>query len=405
MTRTVRRAAVLAACAALFTGASVTASASTAPARAGLQAALDAAVVAGSPGAYAGVVDEGGSWYGRSGVGDLGDGRAPRPRGRIRVGSITKTVVAAAVLQLVGEGAVGLEDHVQDRLPGLLPYTEPITVRQLLRHTSGIPSTERWGTPAEIDTSRWQHQTPDETIRRGTAGKPLSFPPDLGVEYSNTNYAVLGKLVERLTGRPLHSELRRRVLDRAGMHDSHLPYRYPYVDRPAARGYERLHGPDAAPTDVTDYEMSRFWGSGNLVSTADDLNRFFRALLVGDLVPVSQRAEMRETVPSGIAGLEFGLGLMRIPLPAGCAAPEIWGFNGSVPGYHTWTMHSPDARRQITVGVNTNLTSPAAQDAALLVVFAEFCGTAAARPAGAQAPQPVRTSTRGRLVDGPRSSP
>ncbi|MFJ6671289.1 serine hydrolase domain-containing protein [Actinosynnema sp. NPDC091369] len=378
MTRATHRVAVLAAATLLFTAAVGGGSASAVPSRAGLQAALDVVVAVGAPGAVAGVVDADGQWHGHSGVADLGTRGTPDPRGRFRVGSVTKTVVATAVLQLVGEGEVGLSDRVQDRLPGLLPYAEPITVRQLLQHTSGIPHTARWQSLSEVDTTRWVHQSPDETIRSGTEGKPLSFPPGQGVEYSNTNYAVLGKLVEKVTGRPLHHELQRRVLDRAGMRDSYLPYRYPHVDRPAGRGYERLHGPDAAPTDVTDYEMSRFWASGNLVSTADDLNRFFRALLTGRLVAAAQWAEMRATVPSGIAGLEFGLGLMRIPLPPGCAAPEIWGFNGSVPGYYTWTMHSPDAARQVTVGVTTNLTSTAAQDAALQVVFTEFCGTTAA---------------------------
>ncbi|NUU24072.1 MAG: beta-lactamase family protein, partial [Streptomycetaceae bacterium] len=314
---------------------------------------------AGAPGAFAGVVDGTGRWHGHSGIGDLRDGSAPRAGGRFRAGSITKTVVATAVLQLVGEGKVRLEDRVRDRLPGLLPYAEPITVRHLLQHTSGIPHTERWPDLREIDTTRWRHQSPDETIRKGTEGRPLSFPPGEGVEYSNTNYAVLGKLVEAVTGKPLHDELRRRVLDRAGMRDSHLPYRDPHVDRPAARGYEALY--PGGPTDVTDYEMSRFWGSGNLVSTVDDLNRFFRALFTGGLVPAAQLAEMRRTVPGDVAGVEFGLGLMRVPLPPGCAATEIWGFNGSVPGYHTWSMHTADAGRQISLGMNTNLTAPAAR--------------------------------------------
>jgi D-alanyl-D-alanine carboxypeptidase len=371
MNRLLRRTATLA-CTALLTGTAVTAPATAAPQRAALQAALDAAVVAGSPGAYAGVQDEGGRWHGHSGVGNLADGSAPRPHGRIRAGSITKTVVATAVLQLVGEGKARLEDRVQDHLPGLLPYREPITVRQLLQHTSGIPFTQRWNTPEEIDTTRRRHQAPDETIRIGTEGKPLSFPPGQGVEYSNTNYAVLGKLVEKLTGNSLHAELQRRVLDKAGMRDSRLPYRDPFLDQPAAHGYEHIHA--SGPTDVTTYEMSRFWASGNLVSTTDDLNRLFRALLTGKLLPAAQAAQMRRTLPGDVPGVEFGLGLMRIPLPPGCAATEIWGFNGSVPGYHTWSMHTSDASRQISVVVNANLTAPQAQQAALNAMLMEFCG-------------------------------
>ncbi|WP_410658846.1 serine hydrolase domain-containing protein [Amycolatopsis sp. lyj-112] len=378
MKRMFRGMAALAACTALFSGTLATGSATAAPSRDGLQKALDAAVAAGSPGAYAGVLDQGGQWYGQSGVGDLAQGGAPDPRGRIRVGSITKTVVATAVLQLAGESKVGLEDRIQDRLPGLLPYAEPITVRQLLQHTSGIPATDRWNSLPEVDTTRWRHQSPDETIRKGTEGKPLSFPPGQGLVYSNTNYAVLGKLVEKLTGTDLNTVLQRRVLDKAGMRDSSLPYRYPHLDRAAARGYEKLYGPDVPPTDVTDYEMSRFWGSGNLVSTTDDLNRFFRTLLTGGLVPAAQLAEMRKTVPGGVGGLEYGLGLMRIRLPQGCAVPEAWGFNGSVPGYNTWSMHTADAARQISVGVTTNLTSEPARTAGLRAMIAEFCGQGAA---------------------------
>lgn len=374
MNRLIRGLAVLTACTALFSGTLVTGSALAAPARESLQKALDAAVAAGAPGAYAAVLDQDGSWYGRSGTGDVETGGAPDPHGRLRAGSITKTVVATVVLQLVGEGAVGLDDRVQDHLPGLLPYTEPITVRQLLQHTSGVPATDRWNSLPEIDTTRWRHQTPSGTIRQGTEGRPLAFPPGQGMVYSNTNYAVLGKLVEKLTGAELNSVLKSRVLDRAGMRDSLLPYRYPYVHHAAARGYERLYGPDAPLTEVTDYEMSRFWGSGNLISTTDDLNRFYRALLTGRLFPAAQLAEMRKTVPSSVGGLESGLGVMRLRLPQGCAAPEVWGFNGSVPGYNTWSMHTSDGARQITVGITTNLTSDTARSAGFRAMLAEFCG-------------------------------
>jgi D-alanyl-D-alanine carboxypeptidase len=321
--------------------------------------ALGQVVAGGVPGAYAAVVDEGDTWRGSAGVGDLRTGRAPDARGRIRVASVTKTFVATVVLQLVGEGRLGLDDPVADHLPGLLPYAEPITVRQLLSHTSGVPrDIAHWQTLEEVDTKRWEAFTPPQLVRLATDGQPLLFPPGTGFSYSNVGYTVLGMLVERVTGRSLAGELERRVFRPLHLRDTSFPTYQPFVVNPAARGYERLYGETAPLTDVTTYVWSRLWASGNLISSPDDLNRFFRALLGGHLLPDDLLAQMKDARPESIGPFGYGLGLMHWPSP--CGGEDWWGHGGDLPGYNTWSLHTTDLTRQVSAGMNQDITAPAA---------------------------------------------
>ncbi|MFC6092560.1 serine hydrolase domain-containing protein [Saccharothrix lopnurensis] len=339
--------------------------------------ALEQVVAAGVPGSYAAVVDGGATWRGSAGVGDLRTGRAPDPRGRVRVASVTKTFVAVVVLQLVGEGRLGLDDPIADHLPGLLPYAEPITVRQLLGHTSGVPrDIAHWQTLEEVDTKRWEGFEPAELVRRATDGVPLLFAPGTGFSYSNTGYTVLGLLVERITGRSLAGELERRVFRPLHLRDTSFPSHQPFLPRPAARGYERLYGEQAPLTDVTTYVWSRLWASGNVISSPDDLNRFFRALLGGRLLPAEQLARMKEFREGALGPIGYGLGLMRLPSP--CGGPDLWGHGGDLPGYNTWSLHTTDLSGQVSAGMNQDITAPVAahQHVLLTVVPAALCGEA-----------------------------
>ena len=334
--------------------------------------ALADVVAGGVPGAYAAVVEHGDTWRGSAGVGDLRTGRTPDPRGRIRVASVTKTFVATVVLQLVGEGRVGLDDPIADHLPGLLPYAEPITVRQLLGHTSGVPrDIAHWQTLEEIDTKRWVAFTPTQLVRLATDGVPLLFAPGTGFSYSNVGYTVLGMLVERLTGRSLATELDRRVVRPLHLRDTSFPVYQPFLPRPAARGYEQLYGDTL--TDVTTYVWSRLFASGNVISSPDDLNRFFRALLGGRLLPEDLLAQMKDARPQAIGPFGYGLGLMHWPRP--CGGEDWWGHGGDLPGYNTWSLHTTDLTRQVSAGMNQDLTAPAAAHEAMVfgVVPAALC--------------------------------
>src|SRR5262245_50277019 len=137
---------------------------------------------------------------------------APRvrmePNDRFRAGSITKSFVSTVVLELVGEGKLALSDTVERRLPGLVPNGDHITVRQLLNHTSGLynytddPDLLR----ALTNLSSDRVFKPEELLAMATSHPPL-FKPGARWSYSNTNYIVLGLIVEAVTGKPLEQEL------------------------------------------------------------------------------------------------------------------------------------------------------------------------------------------------------
>ncbi|MEU4250253.1 serine hydrolase domain-containing protein [Amycolatopsis sp. NPDC026612] len=375
-----RRLVVSAACAVLVLAGTGSAAAEPDP----RQAALDAAVRAGNVGTIAVAADPAGRWRGRAGVGDVTTGAKPDTGGRFRIGSVSKTFTATLVLKLAAKGRLGLDEPISKYLPGLLPYPEPITVRQLLQHTSGLPRDlapqYTWTTLPELDTERFVHFGEVEAIHDST-GQPLLFPPGTGWSYSNTGYNVLALLVEKLTGRRFEQVLADWITGPLHLAETFLPRDFPLVPDPALHGYEQLYPAPHALTDVTVYNLSRYFGAGNIISSATDLNRFFHALLGGEVLPAGLLAQMKTTVPwPGQGGvLSYGLGLMRISLAAICGpgAPDVWGHGGDVPGYSTWSMSDETGTRRITVESTPDVTAtPAASSARLLAMVTEFCAPA-----------------------------
>jgi D-alanyl-D-alanine carboxypeptidase len=345
------------------------------------QAAMDATVRAGIPGMLAVARDSGRGWRGTSGVGDVRSGAKLDAEGRFRIGSVSKTFVATLVLKLVAAGRLRLDDPISNYLPGLLPYPEPITVRQLLQHTSGLPRDLAvqfsWATLEEVDTERFVHFDETEAVHDSTI-QPLLFPPGTSWSYSNTGYNVLAMLVEKLTGKRLERALADGITGPLRLRDTFLPRDFPFVPDAATHGYEQLY--PTGLTDVTTYNYSRYFGAGDVISSASDLNRFFHALLGGDLLPPDLLSQMKTTVPAltpdgQYAGFDYGLGLMRIPLHGICGTDQVvWGHGGDVFGFNTWSMHTEHADQQITTLANQDLTAP--PDAAgrrILVMVNEFC--------------------------------
>jgi D-alanyl-D-alanine carboxypeptidase len=348
MTKTYRRSALSLALLAL---AAATPAMSASPPRdrsagrhARLQRALNHVVAAGVPGAVLLVREGDRKIRLTSGHGNLKPKTPMRARDRFRVGSITKPFVATVVLQLVAEQKLALEDTVERWLPGVVPNGERITVRQLLDHTSGL--FDFGGDPdfvAQAVRDPLRVWTPREIVAIATAHPP-TFAPGAGWSYSDTNYFVLGLIVEAATRRSLASELRGRIFTPLRLRATSLP------THPGIAG-RHAHGYFLRPlVDVTVGSPSVQWAAGALVSNADDLARFFRALLSGHLLRPHLLRLMKTTVAAPQLGprYAYGLGLEKVPEPCGA----VWGHTGGSPGYVVDALNSKHARRQVVVLVN-----------------------------------------------------
>ncbi|WP_239108780.1 serine hydrolase domain-containing protein [Microbispora siamensis] len=319
----------------------------------------------GATAALARVSDGGRTWSGTAGVRDIERGGRPSPNGYFRIGSVTKTFVATVVLQLVDEGKVRLDDPIDEYLPGLVPGGEQITVRRLLNHTSHLYdymsepgySTNRWRGDA-----RFRSYEPRELLRVAFAKK---LPDDGKWHYSNTNYVVLGLLVEKLTGHPYGEEVTRRILRPLGLRHTVVPGDRAGLPSPHAKGYEPLPG----LVDATRMNPSLDWAAGEMISTAADLERFMSALLGGELISDASLQAMRTTVETG-AGFGYGLGLQAYRLPCG----TVWGHSGELIGYLTFAFRS-DSGTSLTLSINPSTRNPTTPEVMGIAVKV-FCGSA-----------------------------
>lgn len=344
-----------------------------------LQRLLDSLVAAGAPGAAAWVQGEDGSLQAAGGVADISTGRPMEARLRFRAGSLTKSLVATVVLQLVAEGRLSLADTLEHWLPKILPYGDQVTIRQLLGHTSGVP--QDWATIERTlygsRQGRFRSWSPQALVAL-VAGRPPSFPPGTAWAYSNTGYILLGLLVETAGGATLAQELQRRIVEPLGLRSTYLPGDAREIPGPMSRGYSLPVGPrgevlDGPLLDFTAQNPSWAWAAGALVSDLEDLVGFFRALLGGRLLPPGLLAEMLSTVPVPPGSIplplydRYGLGLLEMGTPAG----RLVGQLGGIPGYLSMVLSTPDGRRQLGVMSNV-LVAPDAMYEAFMRLFREL---------------------------------
>ena len=330
-----------------------------------LKARAQGLVGDGYPAALAAVSDSKGESAGVAvGKGSLETGQAPPMDGEVRIGSNTKTFVAVVVMQLVQEGKVGLDEPIETYLPGLIKGEgvdgSKITVRQLLQHTSGLPDFEEtlFGT-TDVFQYRHHYVTPRDVLDNALS-KPAQFEPGTQWKYTNTNYIVLGMLIERVSQRPVGEQIDQRIVKKLGL--SHTYFPAPGEEKIRGthpRGYH-LNG-EGKLEDITEMDPTWGWAAGAMVSTPSELNTFFQAVFDGRLLSQASIDEMKNGAVDASSylgpGTVYGLGLIGRSLSCGGTA---WGHGGSIHGYQTDNAVGPDGTA-VTVAVTALPTAIADQ--------------------------------------------
>ncbi|MGI9666385.1 MAG: serine hydrolase domain-containing protein [Acidimicrobiia bacterium] len=291
--------------------------------------------------------------------GETPSGTVLTPEDFFRAGSITKTLTAAAVMTLVDDGLVEL-DSAASNYVARVPVDGGVMVRDLLQHTSGIPdytqSDEFFG---EVygDTSRvW---TPEE-ITALVAGRS-DFDPGSAWEYSNTNYVILGTLVEEITGRSFHEVLRESVLVPSDGADNYVAH-FEAGTEPASSYTVRVR---STPVDFDFTSIATAaWASGASVANVEQLAASLGSIFGGEIIGTKTLEAMTEPVPweTTFYGLPaaYGLGVFRL-------SETQFAHDGAIPGFLTAYAHDTSTgATAIWVVTNDGATIPRPSFAAVL---------------------------------------
>ncbi len=338
---------------------SATARPTTGGARQGpsLQKGVDGLVAAGAPGAILFIRDGNKVTNLTGGFADLRHKTPMRGNEHFKIASLTKTYTATVALQLVQEGKLSVKDNVERWLPKLVPNGRHITVHMLLNHTSGLADFDtdpRYLKPYLEGNLAYEWPQRD-LVRIAVSHKPI-YPPGKAPHevYSNTDYVLLGLIIEKAAKRSLGAEMQRRIFGPLGLTESFFPTK-PGLKKPYAHGYMVLGKPPAI--DVTGLSPSLSFASGAIVATARDTADFYRGLLSGRLLDPDVLKAMKTTISGGphvdIPGQRYGYGIETFPTQCGIA----WGHNGVIPGYWTFIYSSGDGQRQALLTVNHDALS------------------------------------------------
>jgi D-alanyl-D-alanine carboxypeptidase len=329
-------------------GASASASA---PSAAAFQATIDQVrATVGFPGAVVGVWGPGGtSWVGTTGTAGKGDDRAPTRTDHTRVGSLTKTMTATLLLQLLQQGKLSLDDPISKYVKGTA--NGDATLRQLADMTSGIPIYTAQPTflPAIMadPTRGW---TPDQLLSYIHDVKP-DAAPGMKWDYNNTNYVLLGMVIEKVTGQPIADLYQKRIFDPLGMTGSSFPGPTTEIPKPYLSGVTAQGQPDGKTADATHWNPSYAFTAGEVISTFDDLKKWADALFTGKgiLDPATQQLRRDSILTSptpNTATSGYGIGIGNMD--------GWWGHNGDIFGYTTAVFHNYDLDTTIVIVTNSD---------------------------------------------------
>lgn len=271
----------------------------------------------------------------------------------VRIASITKTFTATAVLRQVQRGRLKLSDKLDRWVKGI-PYGRQITVRQMLAMRSGIYDFttnaafgRRFGANPLL---RWK---PADVVRIIRANKP-TFKPNAKTQYADSNYALLGIILQKVTGRSAESVITRDVIRPAGLRDTSFPTT-PNMPSPFSRGYYAGDDGDGPVRDYTRSNPKVAWTAGAMISTLDDIEKWGRELAEGRLLSRSlQRQRLKlGTIPNpGGPPVGYGLGILRFG--------DWLGHDGAIFGYSSVTFYERSSGAQIVAAANlsSNFSTP-----------------------------------------------
>jgi D-alanyl-D-alanine carboxypeptidase len=308
------------------------------------------------------ILADGSTWTGTSGFANVRKGTKVKADTAFALASVSKTYTAALILALANDGKLDLDERVSKLLPKMR-FAGKVTVRQLLNHTSGLPD---YFLNGKIDRALFGDRARAWTTRDAFryVGKAL-FPPGKGWYYSNTNYALLGMIAEKVDGRPLAEQLHERFLDPLGL--DHTFQQVTEKPRgPIARGY-RVTGTASKPvfTDQSDGSkvmpftsvVTAAAGAGSIAATSGDVARWARDLYAGDVLPratvQAMVAEARKTARFH-PRIGYGLGVQVTTLDG---RPAL-GHSGRLVGFRSVVRHLPDDEITIAVLTNESNTDP-----------------------------------------------
>lgn len=328
-----------------------------------LQLKLDEWHKAGSfPGATVGVVLANGESFGLAvGFSDRQTKTPMRPNDRMLAGSVGKTFAAATALQLIKEGKIGPDDKIEKYLGrepwfARLPNAKEITVRQLMNHSSGLVRYEfKEQFTKDLTANPEKVWKPAELVAYLLDEKP-PFEAGKGWDYSDTNYIVLGMIIEKVTGKKFYDEANRRLLKPLKLTGTITQ------DGPRLQGVVQGYAGPNNPFGGTDEMIlnGKFainpqfeWTGGGYASTAQDLARWAKMMYEGKAFSADLLPQVLDGVSAPMLGREtkYGLGVIIRQTAVGTS----YGHSGFFPGYMTDMMYFPEHKVAIAVQVNTSV--------------------------------------------------
>jgi D-alanyl-D-alanine carboxypeptidase len=339
------RAVVVAVLAVLLLGVTAAPAAKPKPNRINLSSIARELVRNGAPGAIVYVRTPTAARAGVAGYADRGAHVSMRASDRYRIASVTKAFVSVLILQLEAAGKLDIDDPVEKYLPGVVPNGGAITLGELMNHTSGlfnytdddafandpIGGFSRAWTPAQLLALAFAH--------------PPNFRPGTDWSYSNTNYIILGLVVEAVTGEPLGQVLQEKIFTPLNLASTSFPSTIELAPD-LVHGYIKVAG--SPLIDITPgLSPSWGWAAGAIVSTAKDVTTFYRALFTRKLLPATQLGEMETPSPTARG---YGLGIVNTFPACGHAFTHV----GDFLGWQNIAYSTANGKRQAVVMVNVN---------------------------------------------------